>query len=150
MNSRHRVRNIAWRICAAALLCAATGVSAQTVYRQVSAAGQITFTDQADTTPAAQTVPAQASEVTKAPARIVAISSRDAATINANEAARRLGQAQLKRKQGAEPLPGEQAQGARAGALNHRYWRRQENLRLVVEQAQRRSNETRQTQLAAR
>jgi hypothetical protein len=147
MNSRRRVRNIAWRICAAALLCAATGVSAQTVYRQVSAAGQITFTDQPDTKPAPQTTPAPAFEVTKAPASIVAISSRHAATINAKEAARRLGEAQLKRKQGAEPLPGEQAQGAHAGAVNHRYWRRQEQLRCAVEQAQRRSNETQRLQM---
>jgi hypothetical protein len=39
-------------------------------------------------------------------------------------------------------LAGERISGD-AGALNHRYWRRQEKLRLAVEQAQRRSNETR-------
>ncbi|MEK6245697.1 MAG: DUF4124 domain-containing protein, partial [Pseudomonadota bacterium] len=150
MNSRRRVRNIVSRICAAALVCAATGVSAQTIYKQVSAVGHVTFTDQPDATAARQTATDPALEVTKAPARIFTISSRRAATINANEAARRLGEAQLKRKQGAEPLPGEQAQGSDASTVNHRYWWRQEKLRLVVEQAQRRSNETRLSQVALR
>ena len=49
-----------------------------------------------------------------------------------------------------QPLPGEHAQGTGAGAVNHRYWRRQEKLRIVVEQAQRRSNETGRLQLAQR
>ena len=140
----------AWSICAAALLCAAGGVSAQTIYKHVDVAGRFTFTDRPDTIASLQAATAPPTEVTNPPARISPISSRRAAIIDANEAARRLGQAQLKRKQGLEPLPGEQAQGAGAGAVNHRYWRRQEKLRLEVEQAQRRSSDTRQLQLAGR
>jgi hypothetical protein len=70
------------------------------------------------------------------------MSSRRAAMIDASEATRRLGQARLEREQGMTPLPGERIRGMDASALNHRYWRRQEKLRLAVEQAQRRSNET--------
>jgi hypothetical protein len=88
-------------------------------------------------------VTVSALDVASALASYSAISSQRAAVIDTNEAARRLGQAQLKRKQGAQPLPGEQAQGTGASVVNHRYWRRQETLRHVVEQAQRRSNETR-------
>jgi hypothetical protein len=40
------------------------------------------------------------------------------------------------------PLAGERIRGTDASTVNHRYWRRQEKLRLAVEQAQRRSNET--------
>jgi len=62
--------------------------------------------------------------------------------VDASEAARRLGQARLEREQGAQALTGEQARGTNAGAVNHRYWLRQEKLRRMVEQALRRSNET--------
>ena len=62
--------------------------------------------------------------------------------VDASEAARRLGQARLEREQGAQALPGEQARGTIDGAVNHRYWQRQEKLRRVVERALRRSNET--------
>lgn len=151
MNSRcRRVRNTVRRICAAAFLCAAAGVSAQTVYKQVDAAGNVTFTDRPGTTLSPQTAAALASDVTNASAGISAISSRRAAIIDANEAARRLGQAQLKRKQGMAPLPGEQVQASGASAVNHRYWRRQEQLRGLVEQAQRRSSETSRPQIAQR
>ncbi len=67
---------------------------------------------------------------------------RQTAVIEANEAARRLKQARLTRNRGAEPLPAERVRSAGADAVNHRYWRRQEKLRLEVEQALRRSNET--------
>lgn len=143
MNSRRRrVRNIAWRICAAAFLCAAAGVSAQTVYKQIDAAGRITFTDRPDTIPSPTTATVPALDVANALASNSAISSPRAATIDANEAARRLGQAQLERKQGAQRLPGEQAHGSDASVVNDRYWRRQEQLQRAVEQAQRRSSET--------
>jgi len=78
------------------------------------------------------------------------MSPRQAAAIDANEAARRLSQARLQREQGAQPLPGELARGNEAGVVNHRYWQRQEKLRRVVEQAQLRYNETRPPQLARR
>jgi hypothetical protein len=113
MNScRRRVRKIACRICAAALLCTAAGVSAQTVHKQVDAAGRITYSDQSDTTPSPR----------KALANYALMSPRIAAAIDANEAARRLAQAQLQREQGAQPLPGELARGTDASVVNHRYW----------------------------
>jgi hypothetical protein len=115
MKTRRDVRNTAQGICAAAFVCAAAGASAQTV---------------------------STLDVTSALARGSAISSRSAAMVDASEAARRLGQARLEREQGAQALPGEHAQGTNAGAVNHRYWQRQEKLRRMVEQALRRSNET--------
>ena len=141
MNScRRRVRKIACRICAAALLSAAAGVSAQTVHKQVDPAGRITYSDQSDAAPSPR----------KARPAYSVMSARHAATVDANEAARRLAQARLKREQGAQPLPGELARGADADVVNHRYWQRQEKLRTVVEQAQLRYNETRRLQLARR
>ena len=141
MNScRRRVPKIACRICAAALLCAAAGVSAQTVHKQVDAAGRITYSDQSDTTPSPRMA---------RPAYSI-MSARQAATVDTNEAARRLAQARLQREQGAQPLPGELARGTDANVVNHRYWQRQEKLRTVVEQAQLRYNETRRLQLAHR
>ena len=76
------------------------------------------------------------------------MSPRRAALVEANEAERRLAQARLKRERGAAPLPGEQARGE--GYVNDRYWRRQEKLRLEVEQALRRFNETRRSVYASR
>jgi Domain of unknown function (DUF4124) len=124
---------------AAALVCAAASVPAQTVYRHVSLAGGVIYTDQAE--PPQESVET-APEAEKTPARRPYISARLAATVNASEAERRLAQAQQKRRLGVEPLPGERP-------LNIRYWRRQEKLRLQVEQAQHRLNATRGPQLAA-
>ena len=126
MNScRRRMRKIVCRICAAALLGAAAGVPAQTAHAQVDA-------------------PRNTQPIYSL------MSAREAATVDANEAGRRLAQARLKREQGAQPLPGELARGADADVVNHRYWQRQEKLRTVVEQAQLRYNETRRLQLAHR
>ncbi len=137
--SRRRELNLAWRIGAAVLLCAAAGISAQTVHKQVDAAGNITFSDRPGTSPSPATVPAL--DVVNALASNSAMSSRGAAIIDANEAARRLGQAQRELEQGAESLPGEQAH-AGVNAAKHRYLRRQEELLRVVELAQRRSDAT--------
>ena len=143
MNSHSRqVRNIVGRICAAVFLCAAAGVSAQTVYKQADAAGHITYTDRPDTAPSPPTAKVPALDVANALASASAMSSRGAAIINSNEAARRLRQAEREREQGAERLPGEQAHGADANVMNRRYWQRQDELRRAVEQAQRRSDET--------
>ena len=151
MDFRHRrIRNIAWRICAAAVLCAAADLTAQTIHKVADATGSFKYTDRMDMTPSPTTMTDPALEMPSAPARISRISSRRAATIDANEAARRLGQAQLKRQQGLAPLPGEQVQDSDRSAVKHRYWRRQERLRLAVEEAQRRLNETRRLQLARR
>lgn len=125
-------------------------MSAQTVHKEVDAAGRVAFTDRAGTTAHAQTVTVSALDVAHALASSSAISSRPAATIDANEAARRLGQAQLEREQGALPRPGEQARGTGAGVVNHRFWWRQEKLRRLVEQALHRSNETRRSLRARR
>jgi hypothetical protein len=84
------------------------------------------------------------------PARVVLMSSERSAFINAREAARRLAQAQLMRSEGAAPLPGERTHGSGAGAPNERYLQRQEKLRVLVEQAQLRVNETRLPLLALR
>ena len=111
-------------------MCAATCVSAQTLYKVLDDEGRATFTDQQPARPA--------------------LVPRRGGKVEVNEAARRLKQAQLKRKLGAEPMPGELAQGTGARAVNHRYWRRQEKLRQVVEQAQHRSNEMQRSQIAAR
>jgi len=116
MNIRlRRARNVARRIIgAAALACVAAGASAQTV-------------------PATAVLDALASNSV--------ISSRHAFAIDANEAARRLEQARLRREQGAPPRSGERA-STDAGGVNYHYWRRQEKLRHLVEQALQRSNET--------
>jgi hypothetical protein len=62
--------------------------------------------------------------------------------VNANEARRRLAQAEAKRRLGAEPLAGEFTRTPRGISVNFRYWQRQERLRVEVEQAQRRVNVT--------
>jgi len=152
---RHRVPIVVLRICAAALLCVAAGVPAQTIYRQVDAAGHITYSDRpgdaagavtpherTGRTPSPRTETASALDVASALATNTAISSRHAAVVDASEAARRLRQAQLERRQGAERLSGEQGHSTGAVVVNHRFQRRQEELRRVVEQAQRRSIET--------
>ena len=151
MNPGLQIRKIASAICAAALACATTGVPAQAVFKQVDIAGHITYTDQPETTASAQTAENPESEATKAPRRIANISPRRVTVlVDANEAARRLAWAQQQRRQGVQPLPGEQTQASGASTLNYRYWRRQEKLRILVEQAQRRLNETSKVQLAQR
>ena len=142
MNSCRRSRKLVWRICAAAFLCAAAGVSAQTVYKQADAAGHITYTDRRDTAPSPPTAEVPALDVANALASASVMSSRGAAIVNSNEAARRLRQAEREREQGAQRLPGEQAHGADVNEMNRRYWQRQDELRRAVEQAQRRSDET--------
>lgn len=138
MYSRRHSLNIVWSLCAAAWLCAATGVPAQTIYKQVDAAGHTTYTDRPDTTLPPQAASIPALDVRTALASNSAMSSRGAALIDANEAARRLRQAQLERELGAERLPGEEAHGADASVANQRYRQRQDELRRRVELAQRR------------
>ena len=151
MNSRPcRFRIVAWSICAAALLCATAGASAQAIYKRVDAAGRITYTDRSDTTPSPESTTVSALAVTNALASNSAISSRGAAMVDANEATRRLGRAQLERELGVDPLPGEQAQGIEKNVANHRYWRRQEKLQQVLDQARHRYSETRQVPRAGR
>lgn len=142
MNSRRwPIRNIARTTCAAALLCAAAGVSAQTVYRQADPAGSITYSDQPGPALAPPAATGSAADVAIALASKTAISSRRGALIDAKEAARRLGQAERERKQGAERLPFDRARATDASAESPRYLRRQAKLRRMHEQAQRRASE---------
>jgi hypothetical protein len=122
-----RIRSI---LLVAALACVAAGASAQTVYKEVDDAGHIRFSDQPPARPA--------------------LAPRRAGRVEVNEAARRLKQAQLDRRLGAQPAPGEMSNAPGVRTANYRYWRRQEKLRLAVEQAQRRSRETLAPQLASR
>jgi hypothetical protein len=129
-----------WKICLAVFLCAATEVFAQPVYKHVDTAGRTIYADQPDAVPPHRTTSISALDVSNALASNTAISSRTSATIDGNEAARRLEKALLERTQGAEPLPGEQDRSAGTGVVKHRYWQRQEKLRRMVEEAQRRSH----------
>ena len=147
MNTR---RLAASGICTAALLCAAAAASAQAVYRHVNLSGGITYTDQPEPALPSDRETAPEPDAAQAPARRPYVSPRLAATVNANEAGRRLAQAEFKRRQGVKPLPGEQVRRGKAMVPNYRYWQRQEKLRLLVEQAQRRLSATRQPQFAAR
>jgi hypothetical protein len=139
-----------------ALLCAAMGASAQTIYKQVDSAGRTTFTDRPDPSLPAQSmagpgsIASAAPEAPKLAAPGTLLTSRRSAFIDANEAARRLAQAELMRSEGANPLPGEQSHGAAGLVPNQRYVQRQEKLRLMVERARQRVNETRLPLLAQR
>jgi hypothetical protein len=139
---RNRLRNIARSVCAVALLCGAAGVSAQAIHKAIDAEGRVTYSDQPDTTPTWHLATVPALDVANALARNAPISSRLAATVDADEAARRLGQALLDRKLGTERLPGERVHGADATAANQRYRLRQQDLQREVEQALHRADVT--------
>jgi hypothetical protein len=146
MNLRRRACRTLPAILAAAMLCAAAGASAQELHKLLDATGRVTFSDRPDETGALQAAPE--AESARVPKRIAGISSpRAAALIDTKEAERRLRQAQSAQSQGREPLPGERAKD---GTMSERYVRRQEKLRLVVEKAQRRLQETSQPKLSAR
>jgi hypothetical protein len=130
---------------AVALMLAAASASAQQIHTEASLDGQKSFSDQPDPAPEA----APATGARRTPAGTMAKGSKGAALVNSNEAQRRLAQVQRKRQQALAPLPNEKVQGSRT-QVDHRYWMRQEKMRREVEQAQRRSNETRQLQLAQR
>jgi hypothetical protein len=125
-----------------ALLCTAAGVSAQAIHKTIDAAGRVTYTDQPDPSPSGHRATIPAVDVASALAGNSAISSRFAAIIDVDEAARRLGQALLERSLGAERLPGEQVGGAGAAAANQRYRLRQEDLQREVELALQRASRT--------
>lgn len=137
-------------LLAVMLVVAAASTSAQTLYTKVDLDGHKTLSDRPDTTPEPAAEAASGLQAPRTPAGTMAKGSQRAAIVNANEARRRLGQAQLKRKQGVQPLPGELAQGQGPDMVKHNYWRRQEKLRQMVEQAQRRANETSGLLLAQR
>jgi hypothetical protein len=126
------------KICAVAMLCVPAGAGAQLVYKQFDAAGRITYSDRSDPALSSPPVMVAALDVVSALAGSTAMTSRAAAVIDANEAARRLTQAEREREQGAERLPDEQVRGADVIVMSQRYWRRQDELRRAVEQAWRR------------
>jgi hypothetical protein len=132
MSPQRRIRSIASGLFAAALLCT-TAATAQAIHKHIDGEGRVTYSDQQPARSALSPSP-----------------RRGARQVEMNEAARRLKQAQLARSLGAEPRPGERTAGAGAGSVNYRYWQRQEKLRHVVEQAQRRSNEVRDPLVASR
>jgi hypothetical protein len=133
---------------AAAFLLAASGASAQlAVYKAADPLGQTSHSDTSD----ASTKPLEASADSESPAPQVkrrALPSRNSAMVNANEARRRLAQAELKRSRGKSPLPGETTRGPDGVAVNDRYWQRQVKLRIEADEAQRRVNATQKTALA--
>jgi hypothetical protein len=65
-----------------------------------------------------------------------------AATVDFNEAGRRLRQARQSLQQGIEPRPGERIDSAGTSAMDRRYQRRQQRLERDVMAAERRSRET--------
>jgi hypothetical protein len=148
MNPIRRIPSITSSLCGLALLCAAAGAQAQTIYKQVDSAGRVTFTDRPDSSLPSQSMTGAALEAPRGPASVALMTAQRSAAINANEAGRRLAQAQLMRSEGADMMPGDWTQSSSAGVPNQRYWQRQEKLRMVVERAQQRATETRQLLLA--
>jgi len=121
------------RIAAASFFAAfmlSTPLSAQVIHKSIDAEGRTTFSD------------APPQRVAVSPAR------QRFSMVNANEASRRLTLAENTRRLGKTPLSGESVQSANGAVMTSQYWRRQEKLRLVVEQALRRSNQTQQVLLA--
>ncbi len=126
MNSSRRLATLASSACAVALLCAATGVCAQEILKGVDEEGRATFSDQP----------------TPPPKRKSAMLPRRGGKVDVSEAARRLECAQQARQEGLEPRPGELTLVKGTQTVNYRYWQRQEKLRVALEQAQRRSQDT--------
>jgi hypothetical protein len=155
MNPRRTlVRTLIQGSLAAAIICAAAGNAGGTVFKNVDAEGHTTYTDRPDVFVPALTEAKPAGvtqgEVARALASRTRIATRSSATIDANEASLRLVRAQLDLDRGAGALHGEQIEGAETGEAYARYWRRQKQLSLVVEKAQRRVDETRLAQAARR
>jgi Domain of unknown function (DUF4124) len=146
-------------MCAAAIVCSGEEVLAQTIYKQTDAAGRTTFTDR----PAANVMVVPYATFSRPergslpPPRIVIrarsdleqalfshspMASMHAATIDFNEATRRLTQARQSRQDGMEPRPGERTDSPGTSAMDRRYQRRQQKLERDVVAAERRSQET--------
>ena len=70
------------------------------------------------------------------------MASMHAATIDFNEATRRLTRVRRSRQDGMEPRPGERNDSAGTSAMDKRYQRRQQRLERDVVAAERRSHET--------
>jgi hypothetical protein len=137
---------------AAALLWAATGASAQlAVYKNVNPDGPAADTERTEIAPPSPPNGAEADAPAAAPKKYrYIVPARLAAQVNASEAKRRLEQAERKRMLGEDPLAGERIPAVHGVAVNSRYWRRQEKLRIEVDQAQRRVDATQRPLLATR
>jgi hypothetical protein len=132
---------------AVALFWAASGASAQLAVYKVADPAEPTHIDVAEAP--LKPLEAAADPENSAPqVKRRALPSRNSAKVNANEAKRRLAQAELKRSLGKEPMPGETTRGPDGVSVNSRYWQRQVQLRIEVDQALRRVNATQQPQLA--
>jgi hypothetical protein len=147
MNTRQLIRNVAASTSATLLLCAAFSASAQlAVYRLSDPAGHAVYADRPEIPSSPEGIADPAKPV--APVKLNP-SRRAYPLVNASEAKRRLVQSQLKRTQGKAPLPGESIQGPGGDTATYQYWRRQEKLRIEVEQAQRRANAVQPPLMAA-
>jgi hypothetical protein len=152
-------KHVMANICAAAILTSGGGVFAQTIYKQIDATGRTIFSDH----PAAEgTVgpngmfhseehsslapPRVATgtrpDVAKALLRNLPMRSTYAATVDLNEAGRRLRLARQRRQEGIEARPGGRNDSAGTSAMDRRYHRRQQRLEREVIAAERRSHET--------
>ena len=120
MNSFGRTGTLTSTACALALICAAGSASAEEIFKHVEENGITSFSDQP-------------------PPRKTVVLPRRVGKVDVSEAARRLEQAQLARKEGLEPRAGEFIKVRGERQMNYRYWKRQEKLRIAVEVAQRRS-----------
>ena len=116
---RSRTHALAPRVLAVALLFAAFAASGEEPGKAANVEADITAA-----------VPAPRKSV---------VLPRRVGQVDVGEAARRLERARLARRQGLEPRPGEFVQAGGVRTMNYRYWKRQEKLRVAVEEAQRRS-----------
>ena len=147
------------KMCAAAILCSGGAVLAQTIYKHIDATGHTIFTDRLSfdgivvpyerfpiqergSVSAPRIATGTRSDVTKALFSNSAMASMRAATVDWNEATRRLRQARQSRQEGMDPRPGERADSAGKSAMNQRYQRRQQRLEGEVVAAERRADET--------
>ena len=146
-------------ICAVAILCGGQGVSAQTIYKLTDAIGHTIFTDRSpagvlvvpnvtsssqdrDRVPLPRNVTGTRLDVANALSSNSAMTSTYAATIDFNEATRRLQQARQNRQKGMARLPGEGTPDAGTTSMSKRYQRRQQKLQSEVVAAELRSRET--------
>ena len=127
-----------------AFLLAAAGALAQSVYQEVDAEGHVTYTDRPRSIPTQSAAPTPGRNVGDALARKLPLSSRHAINVDAQEATRRLRQAQKAQEQGVQRQPDEKIVKIDTRITDTRYQRRQDNLRQAVEQAQQRVNKTSQ------
>ena len=152
MSRKHMIA----RICSAAIFCGGEEALAQTIYKQIDANGHTIFTDQAATdgivVPYATSSGRQRDSISPPPIvtgtrpdvadalfRNGAMSSVYAATVDFNEAGRRLRQARQSQQEGMEARPGEATDRPGTTALDRRYQRRQRRLEGEVAAAERRS-----------